>query len=121
MQYASCDNLFLLDPIYDLGKLKTLRSRASFYVHGHSAGGTNPSLVEAMHFGKAVLAFDCDYNRRTKEGKALFFASSAELQQLVESLDKIVAENIGRDMLEIANRRYTWSIVAQQYFALLGV
>jgi len=119
-KYASCGNLFLLDPIYDLGKLKTLRMRASFYVHGHSVGGTNPSLVEAMHFGKAVLAFDCNYNRSTTEDKALYFGDSAELQQLITSLDKTVADKVGRDMLEIANRRYTWSIVAEQYFALLG-
>lgn len=119
-RYASCGNIFLLDPIYDLGKLKTLRLRASFYVHGHSAGGTNPSLVEAMHFGKAVLAFDCEYNRSTTEDKALFFGNGAELQQLVESLDKAVAKKVGGDMLEIANRRYTWNIVAQQYFSLHG-
>jgi glycosyltransferase involved in cell wall biosynthesis len=119
-QYASCGNLFLFDPIYDLGKLKTLRSGASFYVHGHSAGGTNPSLVEAMHFGKAVLAFDCDYNRSTTEDRALFFGDSKELQQRVESLDNIVTEKVGRDMLEIAKRRYTWCIVAAQYFSSLG-
>lgn len=119
-RYAACENLYLLDPIYDLGKLKTLRSHASFYVHGHSAGGTNPSLVEAMHFGKAVLAFDCDYNRSTTEDKALFFGNSEELQQLIVSLDKAVAEKVGRDMLEVANRRYTWRIVAEQYFSLLN-
>ncbi len=118
-RFSACKNLFLLDPIYDLGKLKTLRSNASFYVHGHSAGGTNPSLVEAMHFGKAVLAFDCDYNRSTTEDKALFFGDSEELRLLIESLDKTVAEKVGRDMLEIANRRYTWRIVAGQYFTLL--
>lgn len=118
-QYSSCGNLFLLDPIYELGKLKTLRSGASYYVHGHSAGGTNPSLVEAMHFGKAILVYDCDYNRSTTENKAIFFGNSAELQQLVESLDKAVADKVGLDMLEIANRRYTWRIVAEQYFSLL--
>lgn len=119
--YSACKNLFLLDPIYDLGKLMTLRSQASFYMHGHSAGGTNPSLVEAMHFGKAVLAFDCIYNRSTTEDMALFFSDSESLQQLIKSLDKIVADNVGQDMLEIANRRYTWNIVAQQYFVVLGV
>jgi glycosyltransferase involved in cell wall biosynthesis len=119
-QYASCGNLFLLDPIYDLGKLKTLRSRAALYVHGHSAGGTNPSLVEAMHFGKAVLAFDCDYNRSTTEDKALFFSDSESLRQLVESLDQSVTDKVGHDMLDIAQRRYTWEIVAREYFALLG-
>lgn len=118
-RYSVCKNLFLLDPIYDLGKLMTLRSQSSFYVHGHSAGGTNPSLVEAMHFGKAVLAFDCNYNRSTTEDKALFFSDSESLQQLIESLDKDVGEKVGRDMLEIGNRRYTWNIVAGQYFNLI--
>jgi glycosyltransferase involved in cell wall biosynthesis len=119
-RYASYENVHLLDPIYDLGKLKSLRIRASVYVHGHSAGGTNPSLVEGMHFSKAILAYDCNYNRSTTEDKALFFSDCEELQQLVVSLDKTVAEKVGRDMLEIANRRYTWRIVAEQYFALLG-
>jgi glycosyltransferase involved in cell wall biosynthesis len=118
-RFSACKNLFLLDPIYDLGKLKTLRANALFFVHGHSAGGTNPSLVEAMHFGKAVLAFDCDYNRSTTEDKALFFGNSEELRRLIESLDKDTTEKVGLDMLEIANRRYTWRIVAGQYFTLL--
>jgi len=67
-----------------------------------------------------VLAFDCNYNRSTTEDKALFFGNSESLQQLVESLDKIVAEMVGRDMLEIAKRRYTWAVVAREYFELIG-
>ncbi|HEX3051372.1 MAG TPA: glycosyltransferase, partial [Aggregatilineaceae bacterium] len=118
-RYAAFKQLLLLDPIYDLGKLKALRSRARFYVHGHSAGGTNPSLVEAMHFGKPVLAFDCSYNRRTTEDKALFFGDSKALQQLVKSLDDTVSKMVGLDMIEIAQRRYTWEKIASQYFALL--
>lgn len=118
-QYASCDNIFLLDPIYDLGKLKTLRSQALFYIHGHSAGGTNPSLVEAMHFGKSILAFDCNFNRYTMEDKAFFFKNSEELIHLMGTMDVVEAERVGGDMLEIAERRYTWRIVAQQYFALI--
>ena len=117
-RYAGHANLFLLDSIYDLGKLKIIRSRASFYIHGHSAGGTNPSLVEAMHFEKAVLAFDCDYNRVTTESKALFFSDVGSLCSLTQSLSPHVIERIGGDMKEIANRRYMWSIVAEQYFSL---
>lgn len=119
-KHAAHRNIFLLDPIYDLGKLKTLRSQASLYIHGHSAGGTNPSLVEAMHFGKVVLAFDCDYNRSTTEDKALFFSDSESLRRLVMSQDKTVADKVGRDMLEIAKRRYTWAVVAREYFELMG-
>lgn len=120
-QYFDCGNLFLLDPIYDLGKLKTLRSNAFCYVHGHSAGGTNPSLVEAMHFGKPVVAFDCEFNRNTTENHALFFKSSLDLRHLMETLEKGEVSKAGQDMTEIANRRYTWRVIAQQYFALLKV
>lgn len=119
-KYAACGNLYLFDPIYDLRQLKTLRSGAMCYVHGHSAGGTNPSLVEAMHFGKPVFAYDCDFNRSTTEDKAFFFASSEALAGLVANLDMAEASRVGRDMLEIAQRRYTWRIVAQQYFGLMG-
>jgi glycosyltransferase involved in cell wall biosynthesis len=118
-RYDACKHLYLLDPIYDLGKLKSLRSQASFIVHGHSAGGTNPALVEAMHFGKPVLAYDCSYNRSTTEDKALFFKSSAELARLLETIEPTKAEEIGRKMREIANRRYTWKVVADEYFSLL--
>jgi glycosyltransferase involved in cell wall biosynthesis len=118
-QYDACKHLYLLDPIYDLGKLKSLRSQASYIVHGHSAGGTNPALVEAMHFGKPVLAYDCNYNRSTTEDQALFFKSSDELARLLETIEPTKAEEIGRKMREIANRRYTWKVVADEYFSLL--
>lgn len=119
-QYASIPNISLLDAIYDTGKLKYLRTRASFYIHGHSAGGTNPSLVEAMHFGLPILAFDCNYNRSTTEEKALYFRDAGALIQLMGAMNQDYAASIGSEMAEIAYRRYTWSIVAQQYFALLN-
>lgn len=118
-RFSTCKNILSLDSIYDLGKLKTLRARAMFYVHGHSAGGTNPSLVEAMHFGKAVLAYDCSYNRSTTENKALFFKNSEELMRLMQTIELSEVERVGRDMLEIATRRYTWGVVGKQYFLLL--
>ncbi|MGH9878097.1 MAG: DUF1972 domain-containing protein, partial [Nitrososphaerales archaeon] len=118
-RYAACSHLFLLDPIYDLGKLKTLRSNTAFYVHGHSAGGTNPSLVEAMHFARPILALDCSFNRATTEDKALFFSNTDELLRLIRTTDGPLSEKVGHDLLEIAQRRYTWNVVASEYFSLL--
>lgn len=118
-RYADKSNLYLLDPIYDLGKLHTLRKQAKLYVHGHSAGGTNPSLVEAMHFGRPVLAFDCNFNRHSTEDKALYFKDSSSLQSLIMQLQSDTANTFGKAMLEIAQRRYTWDIVAKQYFSLM--
>jgi len=118
-RYADAPNLYLLDPIYDLGKLKSLRAGAALYVHGHSAGGTNPSLVEAMHFGLPVLAFDCDFNRATTEGRAWYFRDAEGLLQQIGALDGAAMRANGQAMQEIAQRRYTWEAVAKQYFDLM--
>jgi glycosyltransferase involved in cell wall biosynthesis len=117
-QYSAYDNFYLLDPIYNLGKLYSLRSSSEFYLHGHSAGGTNPSLVEAMHFGVPIIAFDCDFNRSTTENKALYFKDAKNLKLVISSLTESVSETVSKEMVEVAKRRYTWKTVAKQYFNL---
>ncbi len=112
-KYGNCSNIRMLESIYDLDILYALRSNCSCYVHGHSAGGTNPSLVEAMFFGCPILAFDVVYNRETTEGKAFYFKDE---NQLVALLEKGVSG--GSEMKEIANQRYTWKRIARQYEAL---
>ena len=64
-KFSVCKNILLLDPIYEPHTVNWLRSNARVYIHGHSAGGTNPSLVEAMNLSLPILAFDCVYNRAT--------------------------------------------------------
>ena len=74
-------------------------------------------MVEAMFFGKPILAFDVIYNRETTEQKADYFSSAEMLETLLQKpylTFKINAEN----MVEIAYRRYRWKVIAQQYEAL---
>lgn len=119
-RFGGTPNLYLLDPIYEAGALWAVRSRATLYVHGHSAGGTNPSLVEMMHFGVPVLAHGCDFNRTTTEGRALYFETEDELIERVHDLTLTEGADIGDAMLEIARRRYTWDHVGAAYFSLLA-
>lgn len=109
-KYGKCPNIKLIDSIYDLDILYTLRSNAQYYIHGHSAGGTNPSLVEAMFLGRPVLAYDVVYNRETTHHKAHFWQNSNELQQLVERNDLT-----GDDIKKVAQECYTWEKIAKQY------
>ncbi|GAB2557154.1 DUF1972 domain-containing protein [Spirosoma aerophilum] len=112
-------NLLLLDPIYDQRQLDLLRSNCLVYVHGHSAGGTNPSLVEAMYLGLPVIAFDVNYNRTTTEGKALFFKTSDELVRHIQLTAVAELKQQGAVLKAIAHRRYTWSVIAQKYAFLI--
>lgn len=107
-------NITILESVYDLDILYALRNNCKFYVHGHSAGGTNPSLVEAMFFGRPVLAYDVVYNRETTENKANYFENTADLvQQLIK--DTTIYELNAASMVEISHRRYTWKAIAAQY------
>lgn len=122
LKYKDATNLYLLDPIYEPSELYTVRFNASLYVHGHSAGGTNPSLVEMMHFGVPVFAYDCSFNRFSTEDRAKYFHTSDELALLVEGEGAwIESAAIGRCMKEIADRCYTWNDIGEAYFELLWV
>ena len=118
-QFGGHAHLHLLDPVYDPDALHALRSRATLYVHGHSAGGTNPSLVEMMHFGIPVVAHGCAFNRFTTEKSACYFDNAQELVAMVNELEDEEARRIGASMREIAHRRYTWETVGSAYFELV--
>jgi glycosyltransferase involved in cell wall biosynthesis len=110
----------LLDPVYEASALHALRAGAELYVHGHSAGGTNPSLVEMMHFGIPILAHGCSFNRHTTEDRAQYFESREALIQAAQKLTPEAASEIGKAMQEISQRRYTWAHVGKAYFDLIA-
>lgn len=118
-RYADHPTITIHDPVYEPRGLRAIRDRSTMYVHGHSAGGTNPSLVEMMHFGIPVIAHGCTFNRHTSENKARYFMSARELAKSVQALNEKEAAIIGADMKEIALRRYTWDQIGQAYFKLL--
>lgn len=115
--YKEYDNLILLDPIYHQQTLDELRANCGIYVHGHSVGGTNPSLVEAMNLGLFCTVFDVDYNRETTENKAFYFKDSDELKSIASAfIDNLLEiDAIKKEMKEIAERRYVWDLVVNQY------
>lgn len=112
-KYSSVPNISIVDPVYDLDTLHCLRSNAGYYIHGHSAGGTNPSLVEAMFFGCPILCYDVVYNRETTNHEAYYWKNADELLQLLKRTDLN-----GKPMMDFATTHYTWKRIAKQYEAL---
>ncbi|MDA3791045.1 MAG: DUF1972 domain-containing protein [Desulfobacula sp.] len=119
-RFSTQSNIHLYEPIYDQHILNQLRGTATLYIHGHSAGGTNPSLVEAMYLGLAIIAFDINYNRETTENSAKYFTNSTTLQEHINTLNVEELSLLKQKMSEIAQRRYTWEIIVGQYAQVIG-
>ena len=119
-QYKSSTQITLLDPIYDPEELYHYRQNCMAYIHGHSAGGTNPSLVEMMHFSAPILAFNCDYNRCTLGSSGKFFTTANDLHKLVNdsnfgwgSKEELYTDLVRQNKL--AEEKYTWHIICKKY------
>lgn len=89
---AASENVVLAGPIYDKDIVHALRFHARAYMHGHTVGGTNPSLVEALAAGNAVIAHDNAYNRWTAGSAANYFTD-------VKSCDLLISRFIENDRL----------------------
>jgi len=120
-RYNGIRHLYLLDPIYEPHLLRAVRDNAVLYIHGHSAGGTNPSLVEMMHFGLPILAYDCGFNRYTTGNEALFFNDAATLGCAMDGMTPAIQEEIGVRLRRIARTRYVWNLIGEAYFRIMGL
>ena len=103
--------------IYDADVLAALRRHGLAYLHGHRVGGTNPSLLEAMGAGNAVIAHDNRFNRWVVRDGALYFSDTASC---IEAIDRVLAEpelrmRLGRACLDAASARFGWPLVLSQY------
>lgn len=118
-QYKDNPNVYLLDPIYEPNALNVLRSNCYLYVHGHSAGGTNPSLVEAMNLALPVIAYDVGYNRETTEDYAWYFKTADALKDIILRIREEERMECIKKMKSVARRRYTWKVIAGKYHKMM--
>lgn len=110
-----------LGTVYDESKLAALRYFARGYLHGHSVGGTNPSLLEAMACSNLVIAHDNPFNREVLENAGFYFAASDQLAKIINTTDsgEIDLPRRRQQALEIIRQRYLWDTVADAYLKLL--
>ena len=115
-KYKRHQNIYMLDPIYNQKDIDALRSNCFFYIHGHSAGGTNPSLVEAMFLGLPIIAFDVSYNRETTFESAIYFDSKDSLVSLLMTIkENSMLNNVSLKMKQIADEHYLWKKITDKY------
>ena len=119
-EYSGLENIYLVDPIYNQKILNQIRSNCSVYIHGHSAGGTNPSLVEAMFLGLPVVAYDVEYNRETTQHMACYFGDEIELINILENHSALEFAEIATNMKIIAEKEFTWGIISEKYRSIFN-
>ena len=105
--------------VYDQELLKKIRENAYAYFHGHTVGGTNPSLIEALGSTDLNLLVDVGFNKEVAEDCALYWSRKpGSLAKLIDKADKMSADEIaemGRRAKKRVAEEYTWDKICKQY------
>lgn len=114
------DKVLFLGAIYDFDVLNQLRLHCALYFHGHSVGGTNPSLLEAMACSCLIVAHNNPFNKGVLGDDAVYFASAEEISRLLkkEQLTENRAEFIQNNRQKIETL-YSFGSVHSQLIALI--
>ena len=107
----------LLGGVWDQALLNALYANATCYLHGHSVGGTNPTLLRAIGAGAPVLAFDVTFNREVLGDSGVYFANARALANLIDEQEADEEARVarGRSGQSRAEALYDWDDVAHGY------
>lgn len=120
LQHQS-ERVRFIGTVYDQVRLVALRYYSRAYFHGHSVGGTNPSLLEAMACSNLVVAHDNPFNREALKDSGLFFATPEDLAAQIEAIEgaKIEMETLRSAARKRIVSQYSWDQIAEDYYRLL--
>ena len=118
---AASEEVLFPGAVYEPVAVRSLRYHSRVYVHGHTVGGTNPSLVEAMAAGNPVIAHDNRYNRWVAGAEARYFS---DIEDLSATLDEVLDDRCALERMALESSRrhaaeFTWEHVASEYEHLL--
>lgn len=115
-KYKNDKRIHFMGGIFDTGETEKLKTGCTLYFHGHSVGGTNPSLLEAMACGAIICAHDNVYNRSVLGEDAFYFNSADKVRYLLEV--KMSAEQLGKmreNNLAKIKANYQWAGIIDSY------
>ena len=111
---SNSKNIFHLGPIYDQNNLYRISKYFDYYVHGHSVGGTNPTLIEAVNLQKSIISFNTSFNREILSEKASYFRNEKELFNILRN------NEYNKVSKPIFKEQYTAKYINNAYFELIN-
>lgn len=119
LHFKSDERIKFVGTVYDQELLKKIRENAYAYIHGHSVGGTNPSLLEALGSTKLNLLYDVGFNREVGQDTALYWNKEEEnLSRLIDKANNMSMYEIDKMGLAAKERIrsfYSWNKIAKEY------
>lgn len=114
------ENILFLGAIYDLNILDMLRQNCFAYIHGHTVGGTNPSLLEAMIMKNIIIAHNNGFNQEVCGKCALYFANSEELKYRIQLIEKESPKFtiLKKEAYNRVKSKYSWDKIVDEYDVL---
>ncbi|WP_375485151.1 DUF1972 domain-containing protein [uncultured Jatrophihabitans sp.] len=113
------ERVHLTGGIWDQELLDQLYANCVTYLHGHSVGGTNPSLLRAIGAGAATIAYDVNFNREVARHSGVYFRTPADVAVHIEQAEAAPEDTARRgEEARVLAYRYDWDDVAARYEAL---
>lgn len=117
-KFSDAKNIRFMGGIYDITVLNNLRYFSNIYFHGHTVGGTNPSLLEAMASSAFICANNNEYNARILGDDAVYFSTEEDISHILKSFSrKVQQEKIENNRIKIM-KIYDWENIINQYESL---
>ncbi|QYJ69068.1 DUF1972 domain-containing protein [Flavobacterium litorale] len=114
-KYSAYKKIKFMGALYNLEHLDNLRFFSKIYFHGHSVGGTNPSLLEAMASGALIAAHNNAFNKGVLQDNAFYFANPDEVMYLLEHLDKTAHKEIIQNNTQAIQNDFNWEKINGKY------
>ena len=119
-KYKERKNIIFVGGIYNLEKLNNLRYFSNLYFHGHSVGGTNPSLLEAMASKALIVAHENEFNKSILKTNAFYFISKDEIKYHIDNTTKKDFEDKINNCYSDVENNFNWDIINKKYLAFLN-
>jgi glycosyltransferase involved in cell wall biosynthesis len=111
--------IHFIGTVYNQDNLRSLRYYCRAYFHGHSVGGTNPSLLEALGSGNIVIAHDNLFNREVAGDLGLYFKTAGEIPSLLTEVENMDRGDMSAKARHLVMSRYNWEVITDMYERIL--